>query len=309
MGGALDLADELMSGSPADRRRPRRLGPLAMSAPATAGLLLLFAAPFVTFVVYSVLTGAIYSFKVGAPLTLENYRDALTASANWPLMRNALIVGFATGLVTVGLAIPVGYWLRYSAGAWQLPVLFAITGTIFASYLVRIYAWRTMLGEHGIVNEALIRVGLVDEPLSFLLYSRVAVVVALVHILLPFAVLMTYTAFRPLEPRFLECAADLGASTLTRWRRVILPAIAAPAMSAFMLSYILAASDYVTPQFLGGSRGSLIGVQIQTSFKALGDYAQGAALSVLLLVSFLLLYGSLKLALRLLGVNQVRWAS
>jgi spermidine/putrescine transport system permease protein len=290
-------------------REPRRLGPLVLTAPATLGLLLFFAAPFLTFVVYSVMTGAVYSFKVGAPLTLENYTDAVGTATNWPLIRNAAIVGLATGLVTIAVSVPVAYWLRYSAGAWQLPVLFAIIGTIFASYLVRIYAWRTMLGERGIVNQALMGIGIIDQPLGVLLYSRVAVVIALVHILLPFAVLMMYSAFRPLEPRYLECAADLGASTFTRWRRVVLPAIAAPAVSAFMLSFILSAADYVTPQFLGGARGSLIGVQIQTSFKALGDYAHGAALSIVLLLAVLLLYGILKLALRLMGLGTMRWAA
>jgi spermidine/putrescine transport system permease protein len=290
-------------------RGPRRLGPLLLTAPATLGLLLFFAAPFLTFVVYSVLTGAVYSFTVGAPLTFDNYADAVGTARNWPLIRNAGIIGLATGIVTIAVAVPVAYWLRYSAGAWQLPVLFAIVGTIFASYLVRIYAWRTMLGERGIVNQALMGVGLIDEPLGVLLYSRVAVVIALVHILLPFAVLMMYSAFRPLEPRYLECAADLGASTVTRWRRVVLPAIAAPVVSAFMLCFILAGADYVTPQFLGGARGSLIGVQIQTSFKALGDYAHGAALSIVLLVAVLVLYGLMRLALRLMGVGTLRWAA
>ncbi|MDX6723468.1 MAG: spermidine/putrescine transport system permease protein [Solirubrobacteraceae bacterium] len=176
--------------APGGGRAPRRLGPLLLTAPATLGLLLFLAAPFLTFLVYSVMTGAVYSFTVGAPLTFENYTDAVGTATNWPLVRNAAIVGLATGLVTIVVAVPVAYWLRYSAGAWQLPVLFAIVGTIFASYLVRIYAWRTMLGEHGIVNETLMRIGVIHEPLGVLLYSRVAVVIELVHILLPFAVLM-----------------------------------------------------------------------------------------------------------------------
>jgi spermidine/putrescine transport system permease protein len=321
MGREVDGVDELIATpvserveAPASRsgalrrRRTRRLGPVALTAPATLGLLLFFAAPFVTFAVYSVLTGTVYSFRVGGPVTAENYVDVFTTAANWPLFRNALVIGAATGTVTLAVAIPVAYWMRYCAGAWQLPVLFAVTGTIFASYLVRIYAWRTMLGENGIVNQALTRLGLIDAPIGFLLYSRVAVVIALVHILLPFAVLMLFAAFRPLEPRFLEAAEDLGASRLERWRRVVLPCIAAPALTAFMLSFVLAASDYVTPQFLGGARGSLIGVQIQSSFKALGDYAQGAALSMVVLLSFVLLYALLRLALRLLRVDAIRWS-
>ena len=108
-------------------------------------------------------------------------------------------------------------------------VLFLITATLFASYLVRIYAWRTILGENGLLNSGLERLGLIDEPLGFLLYSRFAVTVALVHIFLPYVVLVLFAGFRPIAPGLLEAAQDLGANALTRWRKVILPLIAAPA--------------------------------------------------------------------------------
>ena len=91
-------------------------------------------------------------------------------------------------------------------------MLFLITGTLFASYLVRIYAWRTILGANGLLNTGLETLGLIDDPLGFLLYNRFAVTVALVHIFLPYVVLVLYAGFRPISPALLEAAQDLGAA-------------------------------------------------------------------------------------------------
>ena len=83
---------------------------------------------------------------------------------------------------------------------------------MFASYLVRIYAWRTILGANGIINQSLIATGIIDEPLGFLLYNWFSVTIALVHIFLPYVVLVLYAGFRPLAPALLEAAQDLGAN-------------------------------------------------------------------------------------------------
>ena len=142
-------------------------------------------------------------------------------------------------------------------------MLFLITATLFASYLVRIYAWRTILGENGLLNSGLRGLGLIDDPLGFLLFNRFAVTVALVHIFLPYVVLVLYAGFRPISPALLEGAQDLGGGVVTRWRKVVLPLIAAPAVTSFLFVFILSASDYVTPQFLGGTSGAMLGRRIQ----------------------------------------------
>jgi spermidine/putrescine transport system permease protein len=289
--------------------KTRRVGPLVLTLPTLAGFLVFAAAPILTFFAYSFFTGTLYSFGASTPLTLENYVDVFTTGVNAALAWNSVIVGLLVGIVCLGLGIPVAYWLRYSAGRWQLPVLFLITTAMFASYLVRIFAWRTMLGDNGVINKALMAAGVIDEPLNFLLYSRFAVVVAIVHIMLPLVILVMFAGFRPLEPRYLEAASDLGAGSLVRWRRVILPLIAAPAVASFMLSFMLASADYVTPQFLAGPHDSMLGVQVQNAFKALGDWPLGAAMGVVVLVSYATLFGMFTLGLRLTGLQRVDWSS
>jgi spermidine/putrescine transport system permease protein len=288
-------------------RRDVRVGPLCLAFPALIGLGVFFATPFLIFFAYSFLTPGLFS--VSGPLTVDAYGQALTSPTNATLARNSLIAGVAVGAISVAIGLPVAYWLRYSARRLQLPILFLITASMFASYLVRIYAWRTILGDSGVLNEALERLGLISHPLGFILFNRLAVIIALVHIALPFVILVLFAAFRPLEPRYLEAAQDLGAGTYKRWRRVIVPLMATPLVTTFLFTAILASADYVTPQFLGGTSGSLLGVRIQDAFKSTGDWPLGSALSVLMLAAYLLCFGVGALVLRIARLDRIRWTT
>jgi spermidine/putrescine transport system permease protein len=284
-----------------------RVGPLVLTAPAVAGLLVFFIAPLVAFGVYSFLTGSLYDVK--SPLTVENYREVFETDINRTLGRNSLVVGLLAAGFSVLIALPMAYWLRYSAGRWRGIVLFLIVASFLASYLVRIFAWRSMLGRNGAINRGLESIGLIDEPLNFLLYNRFAVTVALVHIFLPYVVLVLYAGLAPLQPAYLETAQDLGAGRVQRWRRVVLPLVAAPAVSAFLFVFVLSAADYVTPQLLGGTSGGMLGVQVQVAFIGTGDFAYGAALAFAMLAGFVLCYALIALGLRLTKLDKVRFAA
>jgi spermidine/putrescine transport system permease protein len=287
--------------------RRGRPGPGFLVLPAALGLLLLFTAPLGTFFLYSFLTNSLY--EVSAPFTLDAYKDALTTDVNRTLAVNSLVVGLASAMATIAVGLPIAYWLRFAAGRLQLLVLFLITATLFASYLVRIFAWQSILGGNGLLNSGLRRLGIIDEPLGFLLYNRFAVTVALVHIFLPYVILVLYAGFRPISPALVEAAQDLGANALTRWRRVILPLMAAPASAAFLLVFVLSASDYVTPQFVGGTDGALLGVRIQAALTGVGNWPLGAALSFLMLGAFLLCYLLSAIALRIVRLDRIRFVS
>lgn len=286
-----------------DRRRG--FGPVALTLPALAGLLVLFVAPFLTFAAYSVMTAEFYSASL--PLTLDAYGEVFGSAVNAKLATNAFLTGLFTATATVALSLPVAFWLRYAAGRYRTFVLFMITATLFASYLVRIYAWRSILGRRGLLNTGLESLGLIDEPLQFLLYNRFAVTIALVHIFLPFTVLVLYAALAPVTAGLLEASQDLGADARRRWTRVILPLVAAPAATAFVFVFVLSAADYVTPQFLGGTNGGMIGVRVQQAFTATGDWSQGAATAICMLVAFLLVFGLAQLGLGLLGLRRIRF--
>lgn len=272
--------------------------------PAAAGLALFFLAPILVFAVFSVLTAGFFS--VSGPLTLENYAAAL--DMNPTVVANTVIVGVLVAAITVVIGLPVAYWIRFNAGRWQIPILFAITVSVLASYLVRIYAWRSILAERGLVNEVLLGVGVIETPLD-LLFTRFAVILALVHIFLPYVILVLYAGLRPIQAAHLEAAQDLGASELTRWRRVLLPLMMAPLVASFWFVLVLAASDYVTPQFLGAVRDVMIGVEVQAAFRSSGNWPLGAATSFVLLGAFALGYGLTLLGMRLIRPEPIRWTA
>jgi ABC-type spermidine/putrescine transport system permease subunit II len=286
-------------------RRELRLGPIALAAPAAVGLLAFFLAPLAAFLLYSFLTAGLFS--VSGPLTLDAYRDVVTSRVNGTLAVNSFIIGFATAAATLLIALPIAYWLRYAAGRAQTLVLFLVAATFFASYLVRIYAWRSILGENGLLNSGLISLGVIDEPIGFLIFNRFSVTVALVHIFLPYVVLVLFAGFRPISPELIEASRDLGASAAARWRKVVLPLIAAPAATSFLFVFILAASDPVTAQFLGGTDGAMLGIRIREALVATGNWPVGAALSFLMLAAFLVCFAITAVGLRFFRLDRIRF--
>jgi spermidine/putrescine transport system permease protein len=282
-----------------------RVDSRVLAFPAALAFVVFFAVPLGMLLVFSFLTPDFFS--VHLPFTLEAYRDALSNESNRELAVNSLIVGGVVGVVCALLALPIAFWVRYIAGRAQLPILFLIVATLFTSYLVRIYAWRTMLGDRGVLNSALQSSGLIEEPLEFLLFSRVAVIIAEAHILLPFMVLMLYAALRPVTPEYLEAAQDLGANAWTRWRRVILPAVAAPLTTSFLFVFVLAASDFVTPQFLGGPTGSMIGVKVANEVRTNGNWPTGASVAMLILAVVVLCYLLAMSLLRRANLTRLKW--
>ena len=279
-------------------------GPGWLVLPAAAGLALFFLAPILVFAVYSVLTPGFFS--VSGPPTLDNYAKAI--SFNPVVIGNTITVGLLVAVITVIVSLPVAYWIRFSSSRWQIVVLFIVTASVLASYLVRIYAWRTILADSGLLNSILLDMGLLDTPLD-LAFSRLGIVLALVHIFLPYVILVLYAGFRPIQPGHVAAAQDLGANEFTRWRRVILPLMAAPVVASFWFVFVLAASDYVTPQFLGSVSDVMIGVEIQANFRASGNWPLGAASSFVVLAAFAVGYGVTLLGMRMMRLGRIQWTA
>lgn len=266
-------------------------------------MVLFFFVPIVIVAVYSFLTGEF--FQVGRPITADNWDNVATLPLLRTLAWNSIVIGVITASISVVIGLIVAYWLHFAAGQLATPVLALIIASMFAGYLVRIYAWRTVLGSNGVLNESLDRLGFIDEPLGFLLFNRFSVAVAEVHLTLPLAVVILYAAIRPIRTDLLWAAEDLGATPVVRWRSLVLPLMAAPMANAWMFIFIIGSSDFVTPQFLGGKEGQLIGNQVNRYFRDVGDYGKGAALVVAMMIFYVVIYGLIQLSLRSARLHQV----
>lgn len=249
-------------------------------------MLLFFVVPTLLLFVYSFWRA--HTFQLEPDLTLTNYVKALTTDIFYSVTWTGLKIGFITATISTAVSYPVAYYLVFRTRGNI--VLYLVLVSWFMSYLVRVFAWRTILGSNGMVNSGLQALGLIDQPLSFLLFSPFAVVVTLVHIFLPFTLLLLVSALRDVKVEYLEAARDLGAGMVATFLRVLLPLTLTGVVGTFMFTFVLAAGDYVTPQLVGGRQGITTGVLVATQFKLTGNWPYGASMAFLLLALFLFVY-------------------
>jgi len=254
---------------------------VAQLAPVTAFLGLFLLAPLGVFLVYSFWVTR--SYQLVSDWTVSNYVDALSSSIYRDLFRKTLEIALIAAAITTAVAYAFAHAIRFHLRRFQEPLLFLVMVALFSGYLVRIYAWRTILGDEGLINSALHRLGIVDQPLSFLLYSRTAAIIVFVNFLAPLAILPIYAALQNVRQEEVEAARDLGAGAFSAFRKVTLPLAWNGVFAAFSLTFIIAAGDYVTPQLVGGTSGSMIGRAVVDSFGITFDWPLGSALSFLTL--------------------------
>jgi len=193
-------------------------------------------------------------------------------------LRSVLISGAVT-LVTVALAYPMAYFVAFHARR-KFIWLVALTIPFWTSYLLRVFAWKIILGYNGVVNSGLIWLGLIKQPLEILLYNPYAVVITLAHAWAPFALLPIYISIEKIDRSLIEAARDLGDGAWHSFRRVLLPLSYPGLIAAGMLVFIPTVGDYVTPQLVGGTSGIMIGNVVQSMFGRANDWPMGAAISV-----------------------------
>jgi len=249
-----------------------------------AGLLYVatFAAPLAVILVYSVskYQGGVTSFG----FFLDNYRTAFTDGLTLPtLLRTIRLAAWIT-VVSALLAVPVALQMRRSGPLLRMAILTLIISPLLTSVIVRNVAWLLVLGRNGLVNEALAALGLIGAPLG-LMYNEAGVVVAVVHVYLPFMVLPIYAALLGIDPRVEESAASLGASPFKVFWRVTLP-LAAPGLAAgATLTFVLSMGVYLTPVIMGGGFVVTLPMLITDLVRNQYNWSQASAVAVLLLVS------------------------
>lgn len=253
-----------------------------LSAPATAYVGFLVAAPLVILIAYSFWTQSYVTLD--KTLTLKNYSDALADPLVRHLMLRSIWIAGAVTAVTVALAYPIAYFIAMKAQKKTIWLLL-ITIPFWSSYLLRVFAWKLILGFNGVMNSALLMLGLIDEPLDFLLYNEFAVVLTLAHAWAPFAILPIYVSLQKIDPSLLEAATDLGNSPLQRFMRVTLPLTIPGIIAACLIIFIPTVGDYVTPALVGGSDGKMIANLIQVQFGAANNWPLGSTLSLIAMLS------------------------
>ena len=246
-------------------------------APTLAVMGLALAAPLLLMAITSLKSQSGISFSEG--WTLSHYGEVLGRASYRSLFLRSVLISGAVTLVTVALAYPMAYFVAFHARR-KFIWLVALTIPFWTSYLLRVFAWKIILGFNGVINSGLMRLHLIDQPLEFLLYNPFAVVVTLAHAWAAFAILPIYVSLEKIDRSFLEAASDLGDSRFRRFLRVTLPLSMPGVMGAAILIFVPTTGDFVTPQLVGGTKGTMIANIIEVQFNAAGNWPLGAALSL-----------------------------
>jgi spermidine/putrescine transport system permease protein len=234
--------------------------------------------------------------------TLQHYAALLAVGSYWRLLGVSAVMALGIAVCAVALAYPVAYFLAFRAGRRAGFYLVLLLVPFWTSYLLRVMAWKIMLGSEGVLNSFLLYAGLIREPLTALLYNRTAVVLTLIYVWIPFAALPILAALQRVELALLEAAADLGATPFRRFWRITFPLSLPGVLAGFFMVFIPTVGEYVTPLLVGGSRGSMYGNIIQDFFTKAANWPFGSALSMVMLVATLALVA---LAVRLVDVRRL----
>ena len=262
------------------------------------------------FLVMPVLLMALFSFRpdmrgdlfqAWSPTIAQYIRIAATGSY-WRLLGISSLTALGIGMSAVLLAYPLAYFLVFHAGRRTAFYLILLLIPFWTSYLLRIMAWKILLGTEGVINSFLLYVGVIQEPLTALLYNRTAVILTLIYVWIPFAALPIFASLQRIDRALFEAAADLGARPFHQFTRVTLPLSAPGVLAAFFMVFIPTVGEYVTPLLVGGSRGFLYGNIIQDFFTKAANWPLGSALSMIMLAATLVL---VLLATRLIDWKQL----
>ncbi len=262
-------------------RAVKKLRPVAFLTAPIAVILLLFVAPLIILVIMSFRFESLYGFQTG--WTLENFRLLFTDPIYRGVAKDTLIIATTAMICQLLIAFPLSYFIAFKAGRWELPLLLLLVLVDELNPIVRIYAWRMLLGREGLINDFLMWTGIVDAPLDWLLFTKFSVILVLSTSWVNYCALPIYASMKAINPALFEAATDLGAGWFTRWRRVLLPLAAPGIFVAVILVYIPLFTDFATPGLVGGTSSYMLGNSVADLMVTIGDWGGGAALSLLLL--------------------------
>lgn len=251
---------------------------LTLISPTLLYALVMLAAPLAMVIMFSFWTQDY--LDIDKTLTLNNYVEAWTQPIYQTLMFRSLRISLIVTFVTVLTAFPIAYFLSFHVKRRKALWLFLITVPFWTSYLLRVFLWKVILGYNGVLNSALLQIGFIDEPLTFILYNANAVVITLAHAWAPFAILPIFVALEKIDRSYLEAAEDLGDSAFRRFRRITLPLAMPGIVAATLIVLIPTVGDFITPRLVGGTDGLMIANMIQIQFGKANNAPLGAALAV-----------------------------
>ncbi len=263
----------------------RRLQLLVIGLPVGAWILWWLGGAYATLLIQSL--WKTQGFGVVPLWNLDSYEKILGQDYFLKTLGKSFLIAGVTVLLATALAFPVAYFITFKMTRRRSLGYVMVIVPLWVSYLVRAYAWKVILGDQGFLNTALMGMGIISHPLSFLLYSPIAVILTLTHIYTPFMILTIYAVLEHIPQSYIEASRDLGAGGLRTFVRVTLPLAMPGILAGGLFSFGLAAGDFVAPLLVGGPDAVMISNIIASQFGAANDWPLGAALAATMLAAMI----------------------
>jgi spermidine/putrescine transport system permease protein len=229
--------------------------------------------------------------QVVSPVSLGNYIEFFKKPIYWKLFLKSFRISLMVSVVAIVASYPLAYFISRKLKRFRNLLFMLIITPLWVSYLIRIIAWRTILGNKGLLNLILLKIGIIQEPLRLFLYNQFAVIITLAYIAIPFVFIPLYTALEKIPKNLIDASIDLGANEVKTLMRIIIPLSSPGLITGFMLSFIIALGDYIIPQQIGGSGGIMYGNIVWSQFGIISNWHLGAALGFILFATAAVIIG------------------
>jgi spermidine/putrescine transport system permease protein len=233
---------------------------------------------------------------------VNNYSQLLGSSTFRVLLLRTVGTAAAAALLAAMVAYPLAFFVWRRFGRHQRLAVVLVLVPLWVSYLVRIFAWKIILGNSGLLNTGLVHLGVLHQPSGAFLYNRFAVFLTLTYVAVPYVFVTSFTALERIPSHLLEASGDAGASHWRTFNHVILPLSRQGLAIGAALAFLIGVGDYLTPQLVGGLNGTMLGAVISSEFGYAGNWSLGAAMAVALLVVVMLLLAVLARLVKTVGV-------
>lgn len=270
-----------------------------LAGPAALGLLVTYVLPLIYMVRMAFNRGESNGL-VEQTFTLDTLIEPLTDPYYWKVTLDTFLMGVSVAVLCILVSYPIALFLARTSSKWKNFLIVLAIAPLLTSAVVRTYGWMIILGSQGVVNSGLMGLGIIQDPLR-LTNNMTGVIIGLVEIFMPYAILAMLTGFGRLSDQLEEAARSLGANRFKVFGLVTLPLSLPGVLSAFLLTFVLTVSTFITPRLLGGGVVKVLATEIYDQATGLINWPFAAALSVILVVLFGVVVGIYQLIVKKLG--------
>lgn len=275
------------------RRNQQLIGLYATLLPPLLWMSLLYFVPITILISYSI--WRLESFDIIKEFSLVNFRLILSNAAYLSVTARTIATALSVSLIDAIISLPLGFFIAKYGGRYRSLLTVLVILPLWSSYLVRVFAWKIILGYNGVLNTALLSLGILKQPSQLFLYSQFSTTLTFVHVWLPFMILPIITAFEKLPDDLLEASADLNATPFMTFRRIILPLVTPGILAGSINVFSLTMGDFITPSLVGSPNGIMLGNVIASQFGVAYNWPLGAAFA---LIVMLIVFGGLAIVLK-----------